>query len=503
MQPLEMAAAAQVLLDLAPAAGDRDAAQSLSERLGGIPLALRQAGSYLASPFAAESSFDAYERALEARFGELMDRGDDDRAKVIATWELSLDALAVQGRDQARPLLELLSCFASGVPVPPLLLDRTQLAIAYRSVGAVEDGLAGLLAVGLISTSDASADQNPGLKVHPLVAETIRYRAGSALAGPPAEAIRLLVIGIGRLSPDIPQHAPDWIAILPHLQALQQVRLQLPTEAEESLLEAAAQMTHALMWMHFPTPLLAVAESGLTREHGLGDNHPRVLRLRRHRANALRDLDRYAEAEAEYRQILDAQLPVLGPDHPDTLATRYDLARALAAQGKPAEVEAECRQVLDARIRVLGPDHPDVLANRREIARALAAQDKAAEAEAEYRQILDAQQRVRGSDHPDTLATRYDLARALAAQGKAAEADVEYRVVLDAQQRVLGPDHPTTLITRQSFAQMLAAQGKIAEAAAEYRQVLDTQQRILGPDHPDTLASQRVLDELQDNRRSN
>jgi hypothetical protein len=34
----------------------------------------------------------------------------------------------------------------------------------------------------------------------------------------------------------------------------------------------------------------------------------------------------------------------------------------LADQGKPADAEAEFRQVLDARLRVLGPDHPDTLA---------------------------------------------------------------------------------------------------------------------------------------------
>jgi hypothetical protein len=53
-----------VLLDLAPRAGDESAAQSLSARLGGLPLALHQAGSYLASPFAAEATFAGYEEAL-------------------------------------------------------------------------------------------------------------------------------------------------------------------------------------------------------------------------------------------------------------------------------------------------------------------------------------------------------------------------------------------------------------------------------------------------------
>jgi hypothetical protein len=35
----------------------------------------------------------------------------------------------------------------------------------------------------------------------------------------------------------------------------------------------------------------------------------------------------HADAEAEYRQVLDARLRILGPDHPDTMTTRNALKR--------------------------------------------------------------------------------------------------------------------------------------------------------------------------------
>ena len=227
---------AQVLLDLAPGAGDRADAESLSGQLGGLPLALHQAALYLASPFAAEATFTQYRQALSVRFGELMGRGEEDRVKVIATWELSLDALQAQGIWQARLLLGVLSCFASAVPVPPLLLDRDVLARMCGSTAGAEDGLAGLSSVGLVSrVLSPQAGVLAGLKVHPLVAQTIRYRAGDVL--------------------------PESLVL----------------------------------------------------------------------------------------------------DHRDTLSARHEIARMLAAQGKPADAEAEFRQVLDAELRVLGPDHPFTL----------------------------------------------------------------------------------------------------------------------------------------------
>ena len=72
----------------------------------------------------------------------------------------------------------------------------------------------------------------------------------------------------------------------------------------------------------------------------------------------------HAAAEAEFRDVLAAQLRVLGPDHPDTLATRHSIALEMAERGDHAAAEAEYRDVLAARLRVLGPDHPDTLATR-------------------------------------------------------------------------------------------------------------------------------------------
>jgi hypothetical protein len=192
LEPLGDADGAQVLLDLAPGAGDRAAAQGLAAELGGLPLALHQAGSYLVSPFAAETTFTSYQQALERRFAELMGRGTSDRAKITVTWEISLRALEAQGKGQARELLRVLSCLDSSVPVPPLLLNHQVLARLCGSTVAVEEGLSGLLSVGLISTPQSVGGGKPGVKVHPLVAQTIRYQAGDALRKPQAVAVDLL-----------------------------------------------------------------------------------------------------------------------------------------------------------------------------------------------------------------------------------------------------------------------------------------------------------------------
>jgi tetratricopeptide (TPR) repeat protein len=115
----------------------------------------------------------------------------------------------------------------------------------------------------------------------------------------------------------------------------------------------------AMLWGGSYLVALEAAESGIARPHGLPAEHPQMLALRFQLAAAMRLLGRAADAEAEYRQVLDAWQRILGPEHPDTLATRHAIAAVMADQGRAAGAEAEYRQVLDAEQRILGPEHPD------------------------------------------------------------------------------------------------------------------------------------------------
>ena len=246
--------------------------------------------------------------------------------------------------------------------MPPLLLDREVLAEMCGGTAGAEDGLSGLSSMGLISAAGGpQPGAGVGVTVHPLVAQTIRYRAGDALPEALQAAVRLLSAATGKRKHDDPGQVADWLLLVPHLRALQSSDARMPAEAEASLADAAVRISLALVWGGSYVVALAVAESGLARGHGLAEDHEAVLELHSRRALAVRFLGRYQDAETGFRQVLDARLRVLGPDHPDTLAARHGIARMLADQGQPADAETELRQVLDAQLRVLGPDHPHTL----------------------------------------------------------------------------------------------------------------------------------------------
>jgi hypothetical protein len=185
-----------------------------------------------------------------------------------------------------------------------------------------------------------------------------------------------------------------------------------------------------------------------------------------------------AEAEAQYRGMLDVRERRLGGDDPATLMARNDLVGVLQWEGKPAEAEAECRVLVDARTRLKGADDTGTLVARQQLANLLSELGRFADAEVEQRAIVTACERLFGGDHGTTLSVRYALAGVFHRQGRLADAEAEYRAVLDGQTQLEGADQPDTLQTREQLAAVLADLGRPAEAEAEYRAVHAARERL-------------------------
>ncbi|MGI8334590.1 tetratricopeptide repeat protein [Actinomadura scrupuli] len=503
LSALSAAEGARVLLDLAPGAGTQAEAEALSARLGGLALALRHAGKHLGAAFSAERHFTAYREALESKGPRMMSESADARSNITTTWELSLDLLAGQGLPQARALLGVLSCFAASAPIPAFLLDHELLGgvCGERGGDGVSAGLTALHSVGLIEsdTTDMAAGP-PGVVVHPLVAETTRrLLAGDDLGRRTAGVAAALVArAVGALHADRAADWPEWRRLYPHAYRLwRSVPGELGTPGLTSLAEASSACAAALTWSGSYRSAADLTELALkAATDRLPADDPAVLELRHRHASAYMFLGRAADAEGEFRGILQDRERVLGPEHPKTLTIRHNLARVIADQDRLADAEEEMRQTYEARLRTLGPDHPDTLATRHEAARVFMAQGRTAEAELEFRSIHEAKVRVLGPEHPDTLVTRHEIPRALVALGRAPEAEHELRELYDLRLRLLGPDHPHVMTTGHALAQAFAAQGRHDEAERQYRLVLDARRRVLGPDNTYTRRTEEALSAL-------
>ncbi|MGW7516419.1 FxSxx-COOH system tetratricopeptide repeat protein [Streptomyces sp. NPDC054796] len=551
LEPLAADASGTVLRDAAPTAGTAQEAAALGERLGGLPLALKTAGRYLANPTSRYRTFTAYQHALASEFGDLIGaahpRADDPeiaRRVVRHTFDLSLTQLHTDGYPLARPALYLLALLEAA-PVPRTLLTPDLLTDATGQTATAADldaALAALHQYGLINTpaaptgSDGTDVLTAGqIVLHPLVHDVIaltpppgtdRTICRTALDTHLAQAVRDTT-GAGR--PGWPAarllaaHLPPLLHRTPDtdlttarylLDDLAATLRDAGATAEEHLLRQRLldAATHHLGPDHRDTLVsrnnLATALDSLgryqeavdlhqqtltDRERVLGPDHRDTLTSRNNLADTLRALGRYQEAADLHQQTLTDRERVLGPDHRDTLTSRNNLARALHALGRYQEAADLLRQTLTERERVLGPDHRDTLVSRGNLAYALAEVGLHEEAVDPLRQTLTERERVLGAEHPDTLSSRNNLANALAKVGLHEEAADLLQQTLTDRERVLGPDHRDTLVSRGNLARALDSLGHHQEAADLLQQTLSDFERVLGPDHHDTLTSRNYL----------
>ena len=184
---------------------------------------------------------------------------------------------------------------------------------------------------------------------------------------------------------------------------------------------------------------------------------------------------------------------ILGDDHPHTLASRNNLAHAYYSAGRLGEAIPLYEQVLADSARLLGEDHPDTLASRNNLASAYYSAGRLGEAIPLYEQVLTDSVRLLGDNHPDTLTSRNNLAGAYESAGRLEEALPLYEEVLADRARVLGDNHPQTLTSRNNLAGAYYSAGRLGEAIPLYEQVLTDRMRVLGDNHPQTLTSRKVL----------
>ncbi|MGW5912406.1 tetratricopeptide repeat protein, partial [Streptomyces bacillaris] len=502
LQPLADKAGGAVLLDAAPHAGTGNEAEALAVRLGGLPLGLNAAGTYLSVPTSRHRTFTAYQHALETEFADLLGAEDPGAAAdpeaarrvVRHTWDLSLDQLHRDGYTLARPVLQLLALLEP-VPVPRTLMTAELVTGATglpATAATVDAALAGLHQYGLLHTP-GTGEPGPGspvvgrLQLHPLVREVTAH----TLARPEPTSTWLAAID------EHLTRAVDTVAGMPGRAGWPTARLlapHLPAHLDRNTPDnfpTARNTLNALATVLRAAG--AASEELLLRRHVLdhdatvlGPNHPHTLNSRNNLATALGNLGEHRQAADLHQQVLNDAERVLGPDHPHTLTSRHNLATALNGLGEHRQAADLHQQVLNDYERILGPDHPHTLTSRHNLATALNGLGEHQRAADLHQQNLNDRERTLGPDHPDTLNSRNNLASTLSDLGEHQRAADLHQQNLNDAERILGPDHPHTLTSRNNLATALSDLGEHQRAADLHQQNLNDRERTLGPDHPHT-----------------
>jgi Tfp pilus assembly protein PilF len=446
--------------------------KALVQALEYIPLAITQAGSYIAnrSSRVTVSRYLQLFRESESNQTHLLQHEDAKdlrrdpsiRYAVITTWQLSFEQIR-QERPAATDLLALMSMFdRQGIPEGLLRADGDGLQF--------EDAVAPLISYSLVRVELETALFDMHRLVQLSVRTWLAIHRELALWQEKSRAIMAEMFPDGQY-----ESWNECQRLLPHAKEVTKPICDLD---DEDRLNAATLLSNCGWFLNLQgayEEAEAMHRRALeAREKVLGREHPSTLSSVNNLGNVLDSQGKYEEAEAMHRRALEAREKVLGREHPSTLTSVSNLGNVLFRQGKYEEAEAMHRRALEAREKVLGREHPSTLTSVSNLGSVLSRQGKYEEAEAMHRQALETREEVFGREHPDTLASLNNLGHVLSSQGKYEEAEAMHRQALERYEEVLGREHPDTLTSVSNLGLVLDSQGKYEEAEAMHRRALET-----------------------------
>jgi tetratricopeptide (TPR) repeat protein len=232
------------------------------------------------------------------------------------------------------------------------------------------------------------------------------------------------------------------------------------------------------------------------REQAQGPEHLDVAISLNNLADLYLECGRYAEAEPLYQRSLQIREQTLGPDHPLAAQMFNNLALLFRDQGRDAEAEPLYRQALRILEQALGPDHPEVAQALNNLADLLREKGNYTEAESLYRRALRITEQSLGAEHPDLAASLNGLASLLREQGNYTEAESLYQRALAFREQHLGQQHPGTAQTLHDLALLRQKQGNLCEGLSLAERALKIRSQSLGEAHPKTVATRTLYAQL-------
>ena len=418
--------------------GDRQLAEQISRELGGLALALDQAGAFIEETPSSLAEYLEFYRSERSKL--LAERGGlGDQPSVSVTFSLAFKKVA-EASAAAADLIRLCAFLApDAIPEEIFREDGAELGENLATINTPVDFAQVIREAGRHSLIDRNPPSKT-LDIHRLVQAVVRDGMEKAEQRQLAErAVR----AVGRVFPGVEFSSwPRCERVLPHAQACAGLVDEFGFE---------------------------FAEAGL---------------LLNETGSYLHERARYVEAEPLHRRALRIWEKALGPEHPDVATSLDNLAALYYAQGKYAEAVPLCRRALGIKEKALGPEHPDVANCLNNLAELYDAQGKCAKAEPLHQRALGIREKALGPEHPAVALSLNNLAELYDAQGKYVEAEPLYQRALRICEKALGPEHPDVATSLDNLANLYYAQGKYAEAEPLYQRALGIREKALGPEHP-------------------
>lgn len=461
--------------------------------MDGLPLALDQAGAYIAETGCDLTHYDAlYQTSHMILLNRRGHCEEDHPHSVVTTFSFSFQQ--VEARNPAAADLLRFCAFMSPEAIPEeLFLCKTEMpsesgdSLALSAL-ELDEILALLRCYSLIKRHVATSE----LSIHRIVQVILKAQMEPHLYH--QWALRAIEI-INRGFPEVNAFT-TWSRcqrLLPH--ALAGITL---IEEEHLVSEDAGRVLHQTGVYLLEHAQYSQAEAYLVQAHAIrvhlyGREHVQVAESLGYLAELAYHKGQYPQAEQLHLQALTIQQKQVGPLHPAIATSLNNLAGIYWIRGHWEQAMPLYQHALEIREEMLGREHLDVGETVQNIAYLLFEQEHYEEAEPLYLRTLAIYHQVLGTNHAYLIPLLNNLGRLYQAQGKYGDANVQYLQATSLCEHVLDPQHPYHALTLRNRAGLASAQGENSQAEAWYRQTLHFREQMLGHEHPRTAQSQYDL----------
>jgi tetratricopeptide (TPR) repeat protein/transcriptional regulator with XRE-family HTH domain len=220
------------------------------------------------------------------------------------------------------------------------------------------------------------------------------------------------------------------------------------------------------------------------KEHSAEEENPQMVEVLTGLANLYADQGRYEKAEPLYQRALLLGEQSGGPDDPHLARPLNGLAVLYWEQGRYDEAESRYQRALQILEKALGPDHPDLARPLNNLANLYHSWARYEEAEELFQRAIQILEHHVGSEHPDVGNPLTSLADLYWEQGRYNEAEYLWQRVLRCWESTLGPDHPDVAYPLTGLANLYLAQNKTEKAEQLFQRALALREQRLGFEHP-------------------
>ncbi|MEV5846733.1 FxSxx-COOH system tetratricopeptide repeat protein [Streptomyces sp. NPDC051985] len=465
-----------------------DEADQVAEAVGDLPLAVEQAGAWLAETAMPTAE---YLRRLTEETAAVMglNQPADYPETVAATWNISIERLKERSPASVR-LLQLCAFLAAEPISSKLLYDSDEMLAALRPFdpALTESLLIGRVVREIRQLALAKVDQiSRSIQVHRLVQAVIRSQMTEEDRRVARHTVHEVLRGArpkGDEPTDNRENWPQFDIIWPHLSA-SDIRNCTEAEPRRLLIDRVRYL-----WKRgeFPRAQRLAEELLLHWREPLGEDDEQYLYLRCQLANVLRSQGLYVEARKMDDDVLTRQRRLLGSRHPHTFVTTSGLSSDLAALGEYTKAVELAREAHEGFSDIFNEAHPRTLNAANNLALALRMVGRYGDAREIDEVTLARRTQVHGVDHIYTLSSAENLGRDLREVGRYTESVTVLSKAYEQHKRVLGKEFPGTLRCAKSLAVSLRRAGELEDARRLTAATLEQYRAQYTASTPDLLA---------------